>query len=69
MSKQLLHPEAKPEIDRLKGQVVQELGLAPMFETPTSRGDLPSSQAGRVGGEMVRRMVSHMQSQMAKGQS
>ena len=66
MSKSILVPDAKSELSKLKEQVVQELGLSPMFQTSQSRGDMPSHQAGRIGGEMVRRMIEKSRADMAK---
>lgn len=47
-------PEAKNALDKFKIEVASELGV-PLKEG--YNGDLPSSECGKIGGEMVRRMI------------
>jgi len=50
-----LIPEAKNGLNRFKMEVANEIGLRNYDQI--DKGDLPSRENGRVGGEMVRRMV------------
>jgi len=50
-----LIPEAKSGLNRFKMEVASGMGLGD-YET-IDKGNLPSRENGRVGGEMVRRMV------------
>jgi hypothetical protein len=47
-------PQAKDALNRFKMEVANELGV-PLKQG--YNGDLTSAQAGKVGGEMVKRMV------------
>ena len=48
-------PEAKAALDKFKYEVASELGV-PLKEG--YNGDLTAKEAGSIGGEMVKRMVS-----------
>ena len=50
-----LIPEAKSGLNRFKMEVASGIGLANYDQI--YKGNLPSRDNGRVGGEMVRRMV------------
>jgi len=50
-----LIPTARYGLDRFKLEVASEMGLANYDQI--DKGNLPSRENGRVGGEMVRRMV------------
>lgn len=50
-----LIPEAKHGLSRFKMEVASEIGLKNYDQI--DKGNLPSRENGRVGGEMVRRMV------------
>jgi len=50
-----LIPEAKHGLDRFKMEVASNIGLGNYEQI--DKGNLPSRENGRVGGEMVRRMV------------
>ena len=50
-----LIPEAKHGLDRFKMEVASNIGLGNYDQI--DKGNLPSRDNGRVGGEMVRRMV------------
>lgn len=47
-------PQAKDALNRFKMEVANELGV-PLKQG--YNGDLTSAQAGKVGGEMVKRMI------------
>ena len=48
-------PEAKAALERFKTEVASELGVN---LKEGYNGDLTSKEAGSIGGEMVRRMIS-----------
>ena len=54
-SNRVLIPEAKHGLDRFKMEVASNIGLGNYEQI--DKGNLPSRENGRVGGEMVRRMV------------
>ena len=59
---QTLVPQARQALERLKYEVAQEVGL------PNYRGylgDIPAKFHGAVGGNMVRRMISLAEQQLA----
>ena len=55
-------PEAKEALNRFKQEVASELGV-PLKEG--YNGDLTSSQAGSIGGEMVRKMIRSQEEKMS----
>ncbi len=61
-SNQMAVPEAKAAMDRFKMEVASELGV-PLKEG--YNGDLTSRQAGSIGGEMVKKMITSYEQQMA----
>lgn len=60
---QILVPEARNAMDRLKYEAAAEVGITP----PASGywGDIPSRQNGAVGGAMVRKMIQLAEQQLA----
>ena len=54
-------PEAKDAMKRFKEEVASELGV-PLKDG--YNGDLPSNQAGSIGGEMVKKMIMKQEEQM-----
>lgn len=56
-------PKTKDAMDKFKMEVASELGVN---LKDGYNGDLSSAEAGRVGGEMVKKMVSKQKSQMTK---
>ena len=56
-------PEAKAALDRFKTEVASELGVN---LKEGYNGDLTSREAGRIGGEMVRRMVKSYEESLNK---
>ncbi|MBE5894579.1 MAG: alpha/beta-type small acid-soluble spore protein [Lachnospiraceae bacterium] len=54
-------PEAKAAMDRFKTEVASELGVS---LKDGYNGDLTSREAGRIGGEMVRRMIKKQEEMM-----
>ncbi len=59
-------PEAADALERFKYEVAEELGLRDDIE---QRGweNMTTRQVGRIGGNMVRRMVRHAEQDMARG--
>ena len=55
-------PEAKSALDRFKYEVASEIGV-PLKDG--YNGDLTSAQAGRIGGEMVKKMIMKQEEQMS----
>ena len=55
-------PQAKEAMDKFKMEVASELGVP--LKNKGYNGDLTSSQAGSIGGEMVKRMIAYAQSNM-----
>ena len=54
-------PEAKAAMDRFKTEVASELGVN---LKEGYNGDLTSKEAGSIGGELVRRMITKLEEQM-----
>ena len=57
----ILVPEAKNALDSFKIQVATDLGID--FSTP-DKGGFSSKDCGKVGGEMVRRIINQMKTEM-----
>ncbi len=55
-------PSARPALDNLKFEIARELGIN---LKQGYNGDLPSRQAGYIGGYMVKRLVEQAERQMA----
>ena len=55
-------PEAKEAMNRFKMEVANEIGV-PLSEG--YNGNLPSAQAGSVGGYMVKKMIEEQEKKMA----
>ena len=55
-------PEAKNALDNMKYEVARELGIN---LKQGYNGDLPSRQAGYIGGYMVKRLIEQAERQMA----
>ena len=58
----ILVPEAKNALDNFKIQVATDLGID--FAT-SDKGSFTSKDCGKVGGEMVRRIINQMKAEMA----
>lgn len=58
-------PEAKGALNNMKYEIANELGIN---LKQGYNGDLPSRQAGYIGGYMVKRLVEQAERQMAGGQ-
>jgi hypothetical protein len=61
-SGQILVPEAKVALDNFKIQVATDLGID--FAV-SDKGSFTSKDCGKVGGEMVRRIINQMKTEMA----
>lgn len=55
-------PEARGALDNMKFEIANELGIN---LKQGYNGDLPSRQAGYIGGYMVKRMIEQAEKQMA----
>ena len=55
-------PEASAALDNMKYEVARELGIN---LKQGYNGDLPSRQAGYIGGYMVKRMIEQQERQMS----
>lgn len=55
-------PEARPALDNMKYEIANELGIN---LKQGYNGDLPSRQAGYIGGYMVKRMIEQQERQMS----
>ncbi|MBQ7519954.1 MAG: alpha/beta-type small acid-soluble spore protein, partial [Clostridia bacterium] len=51
-------PEARAALDNMKFEIASELGIN---LKPGYNGDLPSRQAGYIGGYMVKRMIEQQE--------
>lgn len=57
----ILVPDAKSALDSFKTQVASDLGINFSIE---DKGNFTSHDCGRVGGEMVRRIINQMKQEM-----
>ena len=55
-------PEARAALDNMKFEIASELGIN---LKQSYNGDLPSRQAGYIGGYMVKRMIEQQEKQMS----
>ena len=55
-------PEARAALDNMKFEIASELGIN---LKQGYNGDLPSRQAGYIGGYMVKRLIEQAEKQMA----
>ena len=55
-------PEARAALDNMKYEIASELGIN---LKQGYNGDLPSRQAGSIGGYMVKRMIEQQERQMS----
>ncbi|MBP2635693.1 MAG: small acid-soluble spore protein alpha/beta type [Firmicutes bacterium] len=65
-TKKILNPAAQSALDRLKEETAAEIGLKDYKNT--YKGALTSADNGRVGGQMVRKMIAASENQFG-GQS
>lgn len=61
-SNELNVPQAREAMDKFKMQAAQEMGVN---LKQGYNGDLPSRQAGYIGGYMVKRMIEQQERQMS----
>ena len=59
-------PEARAALDNMKYEIARELGIN--FKQGYN-GDLPSRQAGYIGGYLVKRMIESQERQMSGKQN
>lgn len=60
-------PEAEEALDRFKYEVAEELGLRDDIER-RGWGEMTTRQVGRIGGNMVRKMVRYAESGLTRGE-
>lgn len=56
-------PQAKQGLRNLRDQVAAQIGV----NLTGYNGDLPAREAGRIGGQMVRRMIQQAEQQLGGG--
>lgn len=61
----LLIPQAARALDQMKFEVAQELGI--LLSQDGYNGDLMTRDAGRIGGNITRRLVQMAEQQLAGG--
>ncbi len=59
-----LLPEAEPALDRLKYEVAEELGLRDEIQRK-GWGDMTTREVGKIGGNMVRKMIKFAEEKIA----
>lgn len=57
-------PQAGAALDAMKYEIANEIGVN---LKKGYNGDLPTSQAGRIGGQMVRRMIQQYENSIGGG--
>ncbi len=62
-SSRILVPEAESAMDNLKKSIASEFGID--FDN-SYKGNLSAKQCGKVGGEMVRRIIEQMKQEIAQ---
>ncbi len=60
-----LVPQAHKALDQMKYEIAAELGLPVHQGSEDYWGDIPARDCGKVGGEMVRRMITFAQENLA----
>ena len=63
--RQTMVPEARGALDNMKYEIAGELGIQ---LNQGYNGDLPSRQAGYIGGYMVKRLIENAERAMSGGQ-
>jgi small acid-soluble spore protein F (minor alpha/beta-type SASP) len=61
-------PEAEDALDRFKYEVAEELGLRDEIER-RGWGEMTTRQVGKIGGNMVRRMIRYAERGLARGET
>lgn len=62
-SNQVLVPQARQNLDALKNQIASQIGV----NLQGYAGDIPTREAGRVGGQMVKYMIQQAEQQLGGG--
>jgi small acid-soluble spore protein A (major alpha-type SASP) len=62
-----LVPEAHHVLDNMKYEIAGELGVPVHQGSEDYWGNIPSRDCGRVGGSMVRKMISMAERELANG--
>lgn len=64
-----LVPEVHPILDNMKYEIAEDLNLGVHQGSEDYWGDVTSKNCGRVGGEMVRRLISMAEKQLVNGEN
>lgn len=62
-----LVPEAHPILDNMKYEIAEDLNLGVHQGSEDYWGEVSSRNCGKVGGEMVRRLISMAEQSLANG--
>ena len=62
-SRKPVNPQAENALDRMKFEVASELGIADRVRS-TGWSTMTSADCGRVGGQMVRKMIEQYESNL-----
>ena len=66
-SREHVLPGAEAAMDRFKYEVAEELGLRDEIER-RGWGEMTTRQAGKIGGNMVRKMIRYAEQGLARGE-
>ncbi|WP_343064144.1 alpha/beta-type small acid-soluble spore protein [Alkalicella caledoniensis] len=61
---QILVPQAEQALDNLKNEIASELGLTQKIQS-VGYANMSPYEVGQIGGQMVKRMIEMVESQMA----
>lgn len=64
-----LVPDVHPILDNMKYEIAEDLNLGVHQGSEDYWGDVTSKNCGRVGGEMVRRLISMAENQLVNGEN
>lgn len=65
--KDILVPESQSDLDKLKLEVSNEIGVKVPHGSPTGKwGHIPAEKCGDVGGNMVKKMVESFERGLVK---
>ena len=64
-----LVPDVHPILDNMKYEIAEDLNLGVHQGSEDYWGDVSSKNCGRVGGEMVKRLISMAENQLVNGQN
>jgi small acid-soluble spore protein A (major alpha-type SASP) len=62
-----LFPDAHSKLDDMKYEIASEFSIPVYQGSEDYWGDIPSRDCGRVGGNMVKRMIAYAEQELASG--